>query len=392
MKYFRLTLVVVLVAVGAGLFYSQRNGDAAVVEYNTVTVERGTLTATVSATGTLNPLTTVLVGSQVSGRIDKIFVDFNSIVKEGEAIAQIDPSIFKTQVAREAANLNSAIAELEKADVKVRETRRQVQRLTELRSRNLVAESELDSARFAYDAALAERRVREAAVAQAQAALEQARVNLEQTTIYAPIDGVVVARSVDVGQTVAASLQAPTLFSIAKDLTEMQIETQVDEAFIGQIRERQPVAFTVFAYPGQHFSGVVEQVRLNPTVESGVVTYNCIIRVANPELLLKPGMTATVSIEVKRREDVLIVPSSALRFVPQWPADKLAALRSKLQRDQAVLWAADDEDIKPLTVTLGLVGEKQTEVRGEDVRAGMTVAISGGAAKKASGPRGLRLF
>lgn len=388
-----IVIIAALAAVAAGVYY-RADAPAAAVQYATTKVERGTLSATVSATGTINPLVTVTIGSQVSGRLERIAVDFNSRVKKGEVIAQIEPSLFRTQVAQAEANVKSARAALEKADVRVREAQRQVQRLGELRAKNLVAESEVDAARFAQEAAVADLHLQEGQLAQSQAALEQARVNLANTTILAPIDGVVVSRSVDVGQTVAASLQSPVLFTIAKDLGQMQIETQVDEAFIGQIHDDQQVTFTVFAYPGREFIGKVSQVRLNAVVESGVVKYNCIIRVDNRDLALKPGMTATVTIEVQRRDNILKVPSSALRFVPDWPAEKINALRASIKPDQGVLWTLEGDSIKPITVNVGLVGEKHSEVSGSDVQEGMAVVVPGGRAEtnRTGPPRGLRLF
>ena len=210
---------------------------------------------------------------------------------------------------------------------------------------------------------------------QATAARDRERVNLAYTTIYAPIDGVVISRDVDVGQTVAASLQAPTLFTIAQDLTAMQIEADVDEAFIGMIKENQPVTFTVFAYQKRQFHGQVVQIRLQPKIEAGVVKYNCIIHVDNSDLALKPGMTATVSIEVAKRENVLKAPNTALRFVPQWPAEHLKKLRATLKADNAVLWVEKNDGLSPITVTLGLAGEKETEVIGGALHEGLKVAV-----------------
>lgn len=230
-------------------------------------------------------------------------------------------------------------------------------------------------------------------MAQAAAVRAREQVNLAYTTIYAPIDGVVISRNVDVGQTVAASLQAPTLFTIAQDLTAMQIEADVDEAFIGMIQQDQPVSFSVFAYPQRLFWGRVAQIRLQPKIEAGVVKYNCIIYVDNADLALKPGMTATVAIEVERRDDILKVPNTALRYVPPWPADRLKTLRDALKPNEAVLWLTQDQQLTPLTVSLGLAGEKETEVQGENLRAGLEIAVPG-VRKDAQGTRrfGLSLF
>lgn len=264
--------------------------------YKVAKVERGDIAAIVSATGTLNPVNTVQVGSQVSGTIQRLHSDFNESVKKGDVIAQIDPAVFHAKLAEAEANLKTAQAAAKKAEVSVRDAKRELERQTQLAGKKLVAESVIDAARFAYDVALVELELREAAVAQALAAREREKVNLDYTKISTPIDGTVISRDVDVGQTVAASLQAPTLFTIANDLTKMQVEAEVDEAFVGQVKEGQRVRFSVFAYPGRSFYGEVAQIRLQPNVDSGVVKYNTIIRVDNDDLALKPGMTATVSI------------------------------------------------------------------------------------------------
>ena len=210
---------------------------------------------------------------------------------------------------------------------------------------------------------------------QAEAVRQREQVNLAYTSILAPIDGVVISRDVDVGQTVAASLQAPIVFTIARDLAKMQIETDVDEAFIGMIEEQQPVKFTVFAYPDRDFKGRVSQVRLQPKVEAGVVKYNCIIEVDNTDLSLKPGMTATVAIEVAHKEKVFKAPNAALRFVPEWPAERLKKIRGELKSSEAFLWLPDGEEITTLKVTTGIVGERDTEVSAEGLQEGMVILL-----------------
>jgi HlyD family secretion protein len=255
------------------------------------------------------------------------------------------------------------------------EAKSEYERQSNLHKRKLAAESVVDGARFAYQSAEVEHQVKVASVAQAQAALDREQVNLDYTTINAPIDGVVISRDVDVGQTVAASLQAPTLFTIAKDLTRMQVEADVDEAFIGEVQQGQSVSFTVFAYPRRRFEGEVAQVRLQPRVEAGVVKYNCIIHVDNSDLALKPGMTATVNIEVAHREQVLVVPGPALRFVPSRPQQELDRLRKDLESGQTILWRVDDGQLVPLTVTTGIIGDKVTEVSSAEIDAGMIIAV-----------------
>ncbi|MGD8841959.1 MAG: efflux RND transporter periplasmic adaptor subunit [Gammaproteobacteria bacterium] len=380
------------VIVAGAVYYFNRPTETAPPVYSTVPVSRGELVATVSATGTLNPLITVLVGSQVSGSIESLSADFNTPVKTGDVIAQIEPSLFKANVAEARANLKSAEAERDKVAVQVKEARRNLERVASLEARKLVADSDVDAARFALEAEEVEHRVKVAAVAQAQAELDHERFNLEHTTIRAPIDGVVISRNVDVGQTVAASLQAPTLFTIAQDLARMQIETDVDESFIGMVQPGQPVRFTVFAYPRREFTGTLAQVRLEPKIEAGVVKYNCVVHVDNDDLALKPGMTATVAIEVERRSEVLKVPNAALRFVPPISADEVARLRAGLDAGEAVVWTPAGTGLEPRRVTLGLVGEQETEIAGDGVSAGLPVAVPQRQEKQRRRSYGFSLF
>jgi HlyD family secretion protein len=355
-------------------------------------VQRADIISVVSATGTVNPINTVQVGSQVSGTVQHLYADFNDEVEKEQVIAQIDPAVFRAKLAEAEANVKSAEAGVEKAKVGVADAKREFDRQKNLFKKQLVAENLRDAARFAYDSARVEQQVKEAALAQAQAAREREKVNLAYTTIYAPIDGVIISRDVDVGQTVAASLQAPTLFTIANDLTRMQVEAEVDESFIGQVREDMPVTFTVFAYPGRTFKGLVKQVRLHPTVDAGVVKYNSIIHVDNADLALKPGMTATVSIETDKRQQVLQVPPSALRFVPDLPEDELAVLRKQLKRNQRMLWTVDGDELVPVAVTTGIRGERTVEVSSDQLRKGMQVATP---EKRKAAPKrsiGLSLF
>jgi len=371
-----LTGILLLAALIGGGWYVLREPDTDdVPTYSQAQLRRGDISDVVSATGTLSPINTVLVGSQVSGTIQHLYADFNDQVKQGQVIAQIDPAIFTAKRAEAQANLKNAEAARDKAWIEVLDTKREYDRQAGLQKKKLVAESVVDAARFASQAAKGEHQVKVASVAQASAVLEREQVNLDYTTIRTPIDGVVISRDVDVGQTVAASLQAPTLFTIANDLTRMQVEADVDEAFIGQVKEGQPVSFTVFAYPRREFSGSVAQVRLQPKVEAGVVKYNCIIHVDNADLALKPGMTATVSIEVARRDKVLTVPNAALRYVPPWPQEELDRVRESLKSGEAILWRLDGDTLTPLTVTAGIIGEKVTEVSGADLADGMAIAV-----------------
>ncbi|MBI3262783.1 MAG: efflux RND transporter periplasmic adaptor subunit, partial [Acidobacteria bacterium] len=328
-----LTIGVVVASVGA--YYKWRTTNDT-VEVSTAPVVRGDVVSTVGATGALEAVTTVQVGTQVSGIIKELNVDFNSIVRRGQVIARLDPSLFETQIEQARANLVRSQADVERLRVTVEDAKTKLTRAEELSSRNLIPRSELESAQVAVKAADAQLRSAQAQVTQAQASLNQNQVNLEHTVISAPIDGIVISRSVDVGQTVAASLSSPTLFIIAADLTKMKVSASVDEADVGRIRPAQHVRFRVDAYPTEEFTGTVLQVRLQPVVVQNVVTYATVIDVPNPELKLKPGMTANVTIEVARRGDVVKVPNSALRFRPT--NEIFAALKQTPPTEGGDMW------------------------------------------------------
>ncbi len=270
--------------------------------YRTEAIQRGDVRVQVSATGTLDAVTTVQVGSQISGTINALYADFNSQVRKGEVLALIDPTFLKAQVAQ-------SEADLEKARVTQRQAERDMARQEPLKQQGLASQADIDAAETALDAA-------RASVKSAEAALTRAKTNLAYATIASPIDGIVVSRDVDVGQTVAASLSAPTLFTIAQDLTQMQLEASVDEADIGMIRVGQAVTFTVDAFPERTFAGEVRQIRLAPKTEQNVVSYTVVVRVPNPDLRLLPGMTANATFLIEEARDVLRVPSSALKFHP----------------------------------------------------------------------------
>ena len=312
-------LLVLVLLVGAGLTaygYLGFRTTEFVPEVSTVLLNRGDVVDTVGATGTLEAVTTVQVGSQVSGIIEELYADFNSIVRESDVIARLEPSLFETQIEQAQANLARAEADVERLRVTLEDAETQLARSENLASRDLIADSELDAAQVAVRAAAAQLKSSEASVTQSRASLNQNEVNLGHTVITAPIDGIVIARQVDVGQTVAASMSAPELFIIAADLTKMQVIANIDESDVGRIRPGQDVTFTVDAYAAEEFTGTVSQIRLEPVVVQNVVTYATVIDVPNNELKLKPGMTATVTLEISRREDVLRVPNSALRFRP----------------------------------------------------------------------------
>ncbi|MGB7768646.1 MAG: efflux RND transporter periplasmic adaptor subunit [Verrucomicrobiia bacterium] len=294
-------ITVAMVIVGSGIWYFHHGHDDAPA-YQTVAVTRGDLTQTVTATGTLNPVVNVTVGSQVSGIITKLYVDFNSIVQSNEVIAEIDPSTYEAQVHQAEANLANARANLELQQV-------EMQRDAKLYTNNLISGSDYDTAVATRDEAAAQVQIQEAS-------LTNTLANLGYCKIHSPVDGVVISRSVDLGQTVASSFNTPTLFQIANDLTKMQIDTAVDEADIGGVREGQAVDFTVDAYPNRTFHGIVTQVRNAPTTVNNVVTYDTVIGVTNSDYSLKPGMTASVSIVVAQHSDILEIPNAALRFQP----------------------------------------------------------------------------
>src|SRR6266496_774784 len=299
----KIVWVIVVVAIIGGVVLLLGSRKTSEPKYRTAKVDRGDLTQTVTATGAVSAVTTVAGGSQVSGIIQRLRADFNSQVKKGDLLAELDPTPFQEKV-------NAAQAGLEKANVDLRNTRIALERQKALKKEGLAPQADFDAAQANYDSA-------RASVQQASAALKQTETDLKYTKIVAPIDGVVVARQYDVGQTVAASFQAPTLFTIAQDLTKMQVAADVSESDIGTLKVGQPVRFTVDAYPDRNFRGKVSQIRLNATVNQNVVTYPVIVEVSNPHLSLRPTMTANVTIDVATVRDVLRVPNAALRFKPE---------------------------------------------------------------------------
>ena len=311
-----LVIVLVLAACGAGLAYWRMGNGPKEAPYLTVPASKANIRQVVSSTGTLQAVTTVLVGSQVSGTIAKLHADYNTKVTKEQVVAQLDQAKFAARVEESRANILAAQASAAKSKVAVEDAERTLKRAKELKQRELVSQSELDAAQTAYDSARSQLNVSQAQVGQAQAAMNQANIDLGYTVIRSPVDGIVISRSIDVGQTVAASLSAPTLFTIANDLTKMEVHTNVDEADVGNIHDGQDVSFTVDAHPQRRFRGKVNQVRNAPINVQGVVTYNAVVRINNKELLLKPGMTANVQFLVSQKEDVLTIPNMALRFRP----------------------------------------------------------------------------
>jgi HlyD family secretion protein len=364
-------LALVLAACAAGALWWSRRGDGDARGYVTAAVERGDITATVTATGTVNPVTTVQVGTYVSGPIIAIDVDFNSPVRKGQRVARIDPAPFQVKVQRAEANLANARAGAEKARADLELKRLTLERNRELRARDFISANDLDTAKSNYDQAVAQVALQDAAVKQAEAELAEARINLRYTDILSPVDGVVVSRNVDVGQTVAASFQTPTLFQIAQDLTKMQVNTSVSEADIGVVAAEQPATFTVDAYPGREFRGTVTQVRNAPVTVQNVVTYDVVIGVDNADLALKPGMTATVLITTAEATDVLRLPLRALTFKPELDGGGAAP------RDGAVVWRVrPDNTLERVPVETGLRDDTHVEIRADALQAGDPIAVA----------------
>jgi len=325
-------------------------------KYKLEKVERGDVTATVTATGTLAAVTTVKVGSQVSGIISKLYVDFNSEVKKGQLIAELDPTTLQAQVEQRR-------ADLEKARIEANNTKIAYERAKRLVDIKLLSESEYDTARAAFEST-------RAAVKQSDAALQQAITNLSYTKILSPIDGTVIDRQIDIGQTVAASFQAPTLFTIAQDLTLMQVATNIDEADIGKIRAGEKANFNVDAFPDRRFEGTISQVRLSPQIVQNVVTYPVLINVVNSNLDLKPGMTANVSIPIETRTHVLKIPNAALRFKP----DPAETEKPPTENRGSVVYVLEiDRKLKAVPVRASITDGNFTAIESTELKEGNEV-------------------
>lgn len=312
-----LVAAIVIAVVGGGLyFYRQREAVASASAYRTATVERGDIRVAISSTGTLSAISTVTVGSQISGQVTQVLADYNDKVRKGQVIARIDPKTYEAQIAEGNAQIANAQATLSQARATLLNAELDYRRKADLGARQLVARSDVDLARAALDQARAQVSAAQAQISQQTASTQTTQVNLDRTVIRSPVDGVVLTRSIEPGQTVAASLQAPELFTIAEDLGQMQIVLAVDEADIGQVRTGQTVAFTVDAFPDRQFRGTVEQVRLSATTTSNVVSYPVVVTVDNSDGTLLPGLTVNAEIEVSQRDNVLKLPNAALRYKP----------------------------------------------------------------------------
>jgi HlyD family secretion protein len=357
-------------------------------QYRTAAALRHPITGKVVASGTLSALVTVQVGTQVSGRIQKLFVDFNSPVKKGQPVAKIYPQIYQASADQAEANYLAAEAGVAKAEADVRIADRQYARTKALHEQGLASQSDLDNALAQTESTHALLDAAKASLAQARATRNQAQVNLSYTNIISPIDGVVISRSVDVGQTVAASLAAPTLFTIAQDLTKMQVDTNVAEADVGRLKVGMQTSFTVDAFPGQRFPGKVREIRNAALTVQNVVTYDAVIDVDNADLQLRPGMTANVTVTYDQRDAALAVPNAALRFHPPGASPKEAP-------DTQTIWVLRGGDPRPVPVHPGLTDGVLTEVKDGDLHEGDEVvleAIEPGSPSSSGGGSLRRLF
>ena len=362
-KKYIIILVITVIVIAGGLI---TNGIKNRIHYETKELKLCTITEVVEATGTINPVNTVSVGSTVSGLIKAIYVDYNSVVKKGQLLAQIDPANFEATVQQNRAQINSAQADLARIEAQLEMTRKTYNRYKNLYQKNFIAKSELDQAESDYLSNLAQLGAAKAKINQAQATYKTALTNLGYTKIIAPVDGTIISREIDLGQPVAASFQAPELFTIAQDLTKMQIEVSVSEADIGKVQEGQEVTYTLDGYPDSVFRGKVTQVRISPTTVSNVVTYSVIVEVNNKDLKLKPGMTANVSIITSKNEDVLCAPSIALKYTPETSGKKYQSQG---------LWILSDNRPKRVNITTGSSDDTNIEVISKSLKVGDKVII-----------------
>jgi HlyD family secretion protein len=409
---------------GGGAYWFSQAKQAPAVTYTTTPAERGRLQSKVTATGAISALVTVQVGSQVSGRVSQLNVDFNSPVKKGQVLARLDPQLFQANLAQAQANLVSAQSALTRARIEAERTGRALARARQLFDRQLIARADLDTAQADADSARAQVASAGAGVEQARAGVNQSRLNLTYTTILSPIDGTVISRAVDVGQTVAASLQSPVLFEIAQDLRKEQVNAKVSEADVGKLKPGMKAEFTVAAFPTEKFTGTVRQVRNAAKTEQNVVTYDAIIDVNNPDLKLKPGMTANVTFVYADRPDALRVPNAALRFTP--PAEALAERRrgqdgdvpgpgragrpgaqpaaaaegdaeARPRRERLTsdptrrrVWILQDGKPRPVRVTIGISDGSHTEIVSGDLKDGDAVITESSAPGATPAPGGRR--
>ncbi len=364
------TIIIILICLAgllfiAGIFKNKKEAK----HYVTEPLEKRTITQIVEASGTINPVQTVSIGSQVSGQISAIYVDYNSEVKKGQLLAEIDTSLFEAQVNQAKATIDNARANLAKIQATTANDKLTLTRYRNLYKKGFIAKSELDLAESTYSADLAQIRSAQAQINQALASYSTAASNLRYTKITSPVDGVVVSRAVDVGQTVAASFQTPELFSVAQDLTQMQIEASVSEADIGKVKKDQNVEYTLDGYPDETFKGKVTQVRISPTTVSNVVTYSVIIDVENDELKLIPGMTANVSIITSKKENILCAKNAALKFTPNTDG-------TGEKFNKQGIWLLADGKPERVEIETGVNDDTYTEIISSRLKDGDMVILS----------------
>jgi HlyD family secretion protein len=414
-------LLLVLAGAGAGAWKYRATHQVPEITFKTAAADKHRIVGKVTASGTLSAIVTVLVGTQVSGSVKKLYADFNSKVTKGQLVAKIDPQLFEAAVAQSQANFAQAKASVVNAQAQATNADLQLERSKALRAQGLAAQADLDTAQATAAMAHASVDMQQASLLQATASLHQAQVNLSYTSITSPIDGVVISRSVDVGQTVAASLSAPTIFTIAQDLTKMQVDTNVAEGDVGRLQVGMPTYFTVDSFPGQRFKGKIRDIRNAATTVQNVVTYDAVIDVDNSDLRLRPGMTANVTVIYAERKDVLSVPNAALRFHLPAPAGATpsgsggasgrphghhgaAAEEAQEMRTVYVLHAAGagaapgaQGDPQPVSVHTGLTDGTNTEIVDGDLKEGDAVVVDsvGGSSAAPAGsspPQMRRLF
>lgn len=357
---------IVLVAF-LGIWLTFVKGPSNKTEFKTQKLTRGNITETITASGIINPISTVSIGTQVSGTISEIYVDYNSEVKKGQLLAQIDPDMFEATLAQRTAALEIAKAEVDVVKNDIVYYQKHLERIKKLKASNYSTDKELEAAQRDYDNAVVQLALREAQVKQADAAMQYAQTELNYTKIISPVDGIVISKSIEVGQTVAASFSTPELFSVAEDLTKMEIDTSVVEADISKVKEGQTVEFSVDSYPDVTFVGKVTQVRNEPITVSNVVTYSVIVEIDNRENKLKPGMTANVTIITNKKDDALIVPNQALRVA-------MTDNQATVYKDRGI-WVMKNGKPERIGITLGISDDNNTEVFSDELHEGDEIII-----------------
>ena len=365
--------VILVIFAGYSLFRASSNDKN---KFVLVKLGRGNITEIVSASGIINPISNIDVGTQISGRIQKIYVDYNSLVKKGQLLAEIDPSAFESNVAKEKANLDVAKAQVMSAEASRDYYEKHLARIVKLNKQNYSADKELDQAQRDYDTAVANVALYKAQVEQAQAALDYNKIQLGYTKIVSPVDGIIVSKNVEEGQTVAASFETPTLFNVAEDLTQMQIEASVVEADIAKVKEGQEVRFNVDSFPNETFVGTVVQVRNEAVTTSNVVTYQVVIAVNNRDLKFKPGMTANVEIITANEKNVFLVPNKALRF----------SMDENARYAQKGIWVMRDDKPVRIEIESGVYDDNNTQISGSDLVEGLDVIIEKASVNGRGGP------